>query len=104
MRSHNSPTVRISISAPERNASRLDARYRRDGVRLCGSELAAPRYGSPMPTPVEIAVQTYIRASGERDPAARAKLIEACFAEDGRFVTRSGVIRGRAGVDAMIGR
>lgn len=57
-----------------------------------------------MPTPVETAVQTYIRAAGERDPAARAKLIEACFAEDGRFVARSGVIRGRAGIDAMIGR
>ena len=62
------------------------------------------RYGSRMPSPVETAVQTYIRASGERDPAARAKLIEACFAEDGRFVTRSTVIRGRAGVDAMIAR
>ena len=57
-----------------------------------------------MPSPVETAVQTYIRASGERDPAARAKLIEACFAEDGRFVTRSAVIRGRASVDAMIAR
>lgn len=57
-----------------------------------------------MPSPVETAVQTYVRAAGERDPAARAKLLEACFAEDGRFVTRSGVIRGRAGVDAMIAR
>jgi hypothetical protein len=57
-----------------------------------------------MPTPVETAVQTYIRAGSERDPVARAKLIEACFAEDGRFVTRSKVIRGRAGVDAMIVR
>ena len=57
-----------------------------------------------MPSPVETAVQTYVRASCERDPAARAKLIEACFAEDGRFVTRSAVIRGRAGVDAMIAR
>lgn len=57
-----------------------------------------------MSTPVETAVQTYIRASSERDPAARAKLIEACFAEDGRFVTRSGVISGRAGVDAMMAR
>jgi hypothetical protein len=50
------------------------------------------------------AVETYVRAVGERDPAARAKLIAACFAEDGRFVTRSGVIRGHAGVDAMIAR
>ena len=57
-----------------------------------------------MPSPVETAVETYIRAAGERDPAVRAKLIEACFAEDGRFVTRSAVIRGRAGVDAMIAR
>ena len=57
-----------------------------------------------MPSPVEIAVQTYIRASGERDPAARAKLLEACFADDGRFVTRTAVICGRAGVDAMIAR
>jgi hypothetical protein len=57
-----------------------------------------------MPTPVEIAVDTYIRAAGERDPAARAKLLEACFAEDGRMVTRASVIRGRAGVDAMIAR
>ncbi len=57
-----------------------------------------------MPSPIESTVQLYIRASGERDPVARAELVEACFAEDGRFVTRSGVIRGRAGVDAMIAR
>jgi hypothetical protein len=57
-----------------------------------------------MPSPVETAVETYIRASAERDPDTRAKLIEACFAENGRFVTRSAVIRGRAGVDAMIAR
>src|SRR4051794_15217249 len=57
-----------------------------------------------MPSPVETAVQTYVRAARERDPATRAKLIESCFAEDARFVTRSGVIRGRAGVDAMLAR
>jgi SnoaL-like domain len=57
-----------------------------------------------MQSPVETAVQTYVEASGERDPARRAKLLEACFAEDGRFVTRSAVIRGRAGVGAMIAR
>jgi hypothetical protein len=28
-----------------------------------------------MPSPVEIAVQTYVRAAGEHEPAARAKLI-----------------------------
>ncbi len=42
------------------------------------------------------AVETYIRAWSEHDPAARAKMIEACFAEDGRIVTRSRQIRGRA--------
>jgi hypothetical protein len=57
-----------------------------------------------MSTPVEIAVQTYIRASGERDGTARAKLLESCFAEDGRFVTRTRVLRGPAAVDAMLGR
>lgn len=57
-----------------------------------------------MPSPVHSAAETYIRAGGERDPATRAKLLEACFADDGRLVTRSGVIRGRAGVDAMLAR
>jgi hypothetical protein len=57
-----------------------------------------------MPSPVETAVHNYIRASGERDVTARARLLEACFAENGRFVTRSTVIHGRSGVDAMIGR
>src|SRR5258705_7631776 len=57
-----------------------------------------------MQSPVETAVHTYIRAAGERDPAARAKLLDGCFADDGRLVTRSAVIRGRAGIDAMIAR
>lgn len=57
-----------------------------------------------MSSPVETAARTYIRAAAERDPAARAQLLEACFAEDGRFVTRSSVIRGRAAVDAMLAR
>jgi hypothetical protein len=51
-----------------------------------------------MPSPVEIAVDTFIRAWSERDSAARAKLVEACFAENGRMVTRGREIRGRAGL------
>jgi hypothetical protein len=51
-----------------------------------------------MPSPVEIAVDTYIRAWSERDSVVRAKMLEACFAEDGRMVTRSREIRGRAGL------
>jgi hypothetical protein len=49
-----------------------------------------------MPSAVEIAVDTYIRAWNERDPAVRATMVEACFAADGRIVTRSREIRGRA--------
>lgn len=57
-----------------------------------------------MPSPVEIAVRTYVRASNERDPALRAELIEACFAEHGRMVTRSREICGRAAlIEAMAG-
>lgn len=57
-----------------------------------------------MREPVEIAVQTYIRAASEPDPALRAQLLELCFAQEGRFVTRSREIRGRAGVAAMLTR
>jgi len=48
-----------------------------------------------MPNAAELAVDSYVRAWNERDPAARAVLIERCFAADGRFVTRSREIRGR---------
>jgi hypothetical protein len=61
-------------------------------------------YDFDMPEPVEIAVQTYIQAASERDPVLRAQLLEACFAEEGRFVTRGRVIRGRAGVAEMLMR
>ncbi len=57
-----------------------------------------------MPSPVETAARTYIRAAGERDPTARAALLEACLADDVRLVTRSGELRGRAAIDAMIAR
>ena len=49
-----------------------------------------------MPSAVDIAVDTYIRACSERDPAARDALLEACWATDGRLVARSREIRGRA--------
>ena len=61
-------------------------------------------YRARMPTPVEIAAETYIRAAAERDPAARAALVEASCAADIRLVTRSGVIRGHAGIRAMLDR
>lgn len=48
-----------------------------------------------MPSAVEIAVDTYIRMWSERDPVVRATMLEACFAPEGRMVTRSREIRGR---------
>src|SRR3954471_409079 len=51
-----------------------------------------------MPSPVEIAVDTYIKAWSERDPALRATMIEACFAADGRIVMPSRELRGRAAI------
>jgi hypothetical protein len=49
-----------------------------------------------MPNAVEVAVDTYVRAWSEYDAALREVLLERCFAEDGRIVTRSREIRGRA--------
>ena len=55
-----------------------------------------------MSSPTEIAAQTYVAAWQEPDAAARARLIEACFAAEGRIVARGSVIRGRAGLAAAI--
>lgn len=50
------------------------------------------------------AVELYIRAAHEHDPAARAALLESCFAVDGRLVTTSREFRGRAAVAEMLAR
>jgi hypothetical protein len=55
-----------------------------------------------MPSPVEVAVDNYIRAWSERDPQARSSLLEACFAAEGRIVQRSGETRGRAALAEMV--
>ena len=57
-----------------------------------------------MPSAVETAVKTYIRACSENDPTARAEMLEACFAAEGRLVSRSGEIRGRAAIADMLAR
>jgi len=73
----------------------------RAGVR----DLPCPRrYDATMPSPVEVAVATYVRAVNERDPAARAALLTACFASDVRMVTSSREIRGRATLTAELER
>jgi hypothetical protein len=51
----------------------------------------------------ENAAQTYVAVWQEPDAAARARLIEACFAEEGRIVSRGGtIIRGRAALAAAV--
>lgn len=57
-----------------------------------------------MPSPVELAVDAYIRACTTSDPAVRAALLEACLAADVRMVTRSREIRGRAALTAYLTR
>ena len=56
-----------------------------------------------MKSSAEIAAQTYVAAWQEGDGGARARLIEACFAEEGRIVSRGGTtIRGRAALAAAM--
>jgi hypothetical protein len=57
-----------------------------------------------MASPVETAVATYIKVFSERDPATRAALLDTCFAEGGRFITRSREMRGRAAIAEMATR
>jgi len=49
-------------------------------------------------------VETFIRAWRERDPLQRQQLLEACFASDGRFVTRSREFRGREALAGEMAR
>ena len=55
-----------------------------------------------MPSSSEIAAQTYVAAWQEPDAATRARLLEGCFAVEGRIVSPGAVIRGRAGLAAAI--
>jgi SnoaL-like domain len=49
-----------------------------------------------MATVIQTAVDAYIRTWTEADPAVRAALLEAHFAPEVRFVTRTKEVRGRA--------
>jgi hypothetical protein len=56
-----------------------------------------------VPSATEIAAQTYVAAWREPDPSARARLLDACFATEGRIVSRGGaIISGRAALAAAI--
>ncbi len=56
----------------------------------------AARYDARMPSAIEVAVTTYIRAWTEPDPATRAAMLDACWSADGRLVTAGRELRGRA--------
>lgn len=55
-----------------------------------------------MSNPTEVAARTYAAAWAELDPVARARMLEACFAADGRIAARGDGIRGRAALAAAI--
>ena len=55
-----------------------------------------------MTSPTEVAARTYAAAWSEPDPQARARMLEECFAVDGRIATRGDGIRGRAALAAAI--
>ncbi|HVY28656.1 MAG TPA: nuclear transport factor 2 family protein [Polyangiaceae bacterium] len=57
-----------------------------------------------MPSSVETAVETYVRACCERDATVRASLFQQCLAEDVRMVTQGREVRGRAALVAMLER
>jgi hypothetical protein len=74
------------------------------GSAQCDASHRPKCHAAEMQSPVEVAVDKYIRAWSERDPLARSSLLEACFAAEGRVVQRSGETRGRAGLAEMIER
>jgi hypothetical protein len=55
-----------------------------------------------MASSIEATVRTYAAVWGEPDPAKRARMIEECFAADGRIATSGAGIRGRAELAAAI--
>ena len=55
-----------------------------------------------MPSASEIAAQTYVAVWQEPDAVTRARLLEGCFAVEGRIVSPGAVIRGRAALAAAL--
>ena len=74
------------------------------GVPPALAATARQWYAMIMPSAVESAVDTYVRAWSEPDSAVRAQMLEACFAADGRIVARNSEIRGRAALAEFMTR
>jgi hypothetical protein len=56
-----------------------------------------------MPSPTEAALDAYMAAWAERDLDARTKLIEACWSDESRLVSKRSEIKGRAALEKAIG-
>lgn len=70
-----------------------------------GWSIAACDFRIPnMPSSVQFAVSTYIRAVCKCDREARGALFDACLADDVRMVTRGREIRGRAQIAEELNR
>src|SRR5512141_2169821 len=55
-----------------------------------------------MASPTEIAARTYAAAWNEPDPEKRVRMIEACFAPNGRIATSAAGIEGQAALAQAI--
>ena len=56
-----------------------------------------------MPSPVETALDAYMAAWAERDIDARAKLVDACWSDDSRLVSKRSEIKGKAALEKAMG-
>jgi hypothetical protein len=55
-----------------------------------------------MPSPTELAAQTYVAAWKEPNAVTRARLNDGCFAAEGRIVSPGSLISGRPALAAAI--
>ena len=56
-----------------------------------------------MRSPSELALDAYMAAWAERDFDARAKLIDACWTDESRLVSKRSEIKGKAALEKAIG-
>jgi broad-specificity NMP kinase len=91
-----------ALSLPVIDTSRLSVEQVGDAlIDVIERLLRNPR---AMPSAVETAVDTYIRMWSEPDPAVRGKMLEACFAAEGRMISRNREIHGRVAFAEMMTR
>ncbi|MFF7452980.1 nuclear transport factor 2 family protein [Kitasatospora sp. NPDC008115] len=65
--------------------------------------MTAARPTELQPTGLQQLAARYLAAWNETDPAARRKLVDEAWAEDGTYTDPLAAVTGREGVDALIG-